>query len=67
MSLKERIGRVNPDMSFETTSRQRTEDDIRRERVVTIIVMVGIFLFILGAPFFVNMGKALFTIEPVIY
>ena len=60
------IGRMNDDFTFETCG-QKTSDDVRRERVITIIaIMIG-FFFVIGIPALVNLGKALFYVEPIIY
>ena len=60
------IGRMNDDFTFETCE-QKTADDVRRERVITIIVFLILVLFGFGTPTIINIGKALFYVEPIIY
>ncbi len=45
----------------------KDEGDVRQERAVTLLVMVLFLLLAVGLPLFVNMGKALFEIQPIIY
>ncbi|MBI5789181.1 MAG: hypothetical protein HZA78_10040 [Candidatus Schekmanbacteria bacterium] len=45
----------------------KTEGDVRRERNVTLIFIVFCVVIAIGVPFLVNLGKALFAIQPVIY
>ncbi len=60
------IGRINDDFSFEI-GEQKMAEDIPRERLITIIAFIICWSLIIGIPALVNLGKALFYVEPIIY
>lgn len=60
------IGRLNEDFTFETCE-QRTSDDVRRERVVSLIFFLFCTFCAFGIPALLSLGKVLFYVEPIIY
>lgn len=60
------IGRFNDDFTFETCE-QKTAEEIPRERLITILAVLLCAFLVIGLPFLVNLGKALFYVEPIIY
>lgn len=49
------------------TNDVKDEDDVGRERIVTILVIMVLVGLAVGLPLVVNMGKTLFEIQPIIY
>lgn len=45
----------------------KDEGDVRRERAVTLLAIIFFVALAVGVPLFVNIGKTLFEIPPVIY
>jgi hypothetical protein len=60
------IGRMNEDFTFETCEK-KTAEEVGRERVITIMVVILTIFSIVGIPTLVNLGKAIFHVEPIIY
>ncbi len=60
------IGRLNDDFTFETCD-QRTSDDVRRERVVSLLFFLFCTACAFGIPVLLSLGKVLFFVEPIIY
>ncbi len=58
---------VNYERMYFPPNDVKDEGDVRRERAVTLMVIILLVLLAVGIPLFVNMGKALFEIQPVIY
>ncbi len=45
----------------------KDEDDVKRERIVVILIIMVLVGLAVGLPLMVNMGKTLFEIKPIIY
>jgi len=44
-----------------------TADDVKRERYITLLVIVVLVVLAVGLPAFITLGKTLFEIQPIIY
>ncbi len=52
---------------FYQISEQKTEDEVQAERNITLLVLFTLMLLAVGIPMLVNLGKALFEVQAIIY
>jgi hypothetical protein len=58
---------VNLERLYFSPNPPKYESDIRRERLVTLFVLILLVGLSIGIPFMVNLGKSIFEVPPVIY
>jgi len=57
----------DPKHMYFQTNEPKTMEDIRRERIITLWFVFILVALSIGLPLFVNLGKAIFEIQPIIY